>query len=327
MKNKLIYVIIFLFVILIGITIYKYKVYDKNEKKHYFIPMMPSNMRSPRVKVTSNVKEEEKDKILYKEYIITDDLKEIEYTYIVNNDESITGKIYIDDNKNLYITDIVNKKIYKPSDYKFKTLHKRENDYNEVNVYLISEDNNLFLLTLSSSEIKTSKVKPIFESKKVYNFVNLSYKSDIYKNGSSLFVLADDGNIYDVKTEIRYNSDIISMYDKFYVLKDKTMIDMWGRTYVDSNKNPYKIKYVFSATKNKIIDKETIMIITSDNKLLYIIYGDNNVHEFNKKIKDVKFDGNKIARKSKLKIIFENDYKIEFDAACNKYFCINEIEE
>ena len=46
-----------------------------------------------------------------------------------------------------------------------------------------------------------------------------------------------------------------------------------------------------------------------------------------KKIKDVKFDGNKIARKSKLKIIFENDYKIEFDAACNKYFCINEIEE
>ena len=106
MKNKLIYVIIFLFVILIGITIYKYKVYDKNEKKHYFIPMMPSNMRSPRVKVTSNVKEEEKDKILYKEYIITDDLKEIEYTYIVNNDESITGKIYIDDNKNLYITDI-----------------------------------------------------------------------------------------------------------------------------------------------------------------------------------------------------------------------------
>ena len=95
MKNKLIYVIIFLFVILIGITIYKYKVYDKNEKKHYFIPMMPSNMRSPRVKVTSNVKEEEKDKILYKEYIITDDLKEIEYTYIVNNDESITGKKYI----------------------------------------------------------------------------------------------------------------------------------------------------------------------------------------------------------------------------------------
>ena len=61
MKNKLIYVIIFLFVILIGITIYKYKVYDKNENKHYFIPMMPSNIRLPRVKVTSDVKEEEKD--------------------------------------------------------------------------------------------------------------------------------------------------------------------------------------------------------------------------------------------------------------------------
>ena len=322
MKKKLIYIIIIVFIALIGLTIYKYKykVYEKNKNNYFFSDTIPEKTKN------NIVYSEKKDQDIYKEYIITNDLKEVEYTYIDNN-KSITGKIYIDDNKNLYITDIVNKKIYKPSDYKFKTLHKRENDYNEVNVYLISEDNNLFLLTLSSGEIKTSKVKPIFESKKVYNFVNLSYKSDIYKNGSSLFVLADDGNIYDVKTEIRYNSDIISMYDKFYVLKDKTMIDMWGRTYVDSNKNPYKIKYVFSATKNKIIDKETIMIITSDNKLLYIIYGDNNVHEFNKKIKDVKFDGNKIARKSKLKIIFENDYKIEFDAACNKYFCINEIEE
>ena len=320
MKKKLIYIIIIVFIALIGLTIYKYKVYEKKKNNYFFSDTIPEKTKN------NIVYSEKKDQDIYKEYIITNDLKDVEYTYIDNN-KSITGKIYIDDNKNLYITDIVNKKIYKPSDYKFKTLHKRENDYNEVNVYLISEDNNLFLLTLSSGEIKTSKVKPIFESKKVYNFVNLSYKSDIYKNGSSLFVLADDGNIYDVKTEIRYNSDIISMYDKFYVLKDKTMIDMWGRTYVDSNKNPYKIKYVFSATKNKIIDKETIMIITSDNKLLYIIYGDNNVHEFNKKIKDVKFDGNKIARKSKLKIIFENDYKIEFDAACNKYFCINEIEE
>ena len=320
MKKKLIYIIIIVFIALIGLTIYKYKVYEKNKNNYFFSDTIPEKTKN------NIVYSEKKDQEIYKEYIRTNDLKDVEYRYI-DNSKNITGKIYIDDNKNLYITDIVNKKIYKPSDYKFKTLHKRENDYNEVNVYLISEDNNLFLLTLSSGEIKTSKVKPIFESKKVYNFVNLSYKSDIYKNGSSLFVLADDGNIYDVKTEIRYNSDIISMYDKFYVLKDKTMIDMWGRTYVDSNKNPYKIKYVFSATKNKIIDKETIMIITSDNKLLYIIYGDNNVHEFNKKIKDVKFDGNKIARKSKLKIIFENDYKIEFDAACNKYFCINEIEE
>ena len=74
----------------------------------------------------------------------------------------------------------------------------------------------------------------------------------------------------------------------------------------------YFAKNIWSNNERKFIDKETIMIITSDNKLLYIIYGDNNVHEFNKKIKDVKFDGNKIARKSKLKIIFvkyNNEYK------------------
>ena len=170
MKKKLIYIIIIVFIALIGLTIYKYKVYEKNKNNYFFSDTIPEKTKN------NIVYSEKKDQEIYKEYIITNDLKGVEYRYIDNN-KSITGKIYIDDNKNLYITDIVNKKIYKPSDYKFKTLHKRENDYNEVNVYLISEDNNLFLLTLSSGEIKTSKVKPIFESKKVYNFVNLSYKS------------------------------------------------------------------------------------------------------------------------------------------------------
>ena len=320
MKKKLIYIIIIVFIALIGLTIYKYKVYEKNKNNYFFSDTIPEKTKN------NIVYSEKKDQEIYKEYIITNDLKDVEYTYIDNN-KSITGKIYIDDNKNLYITDIVNKKIYKPSNVKFKTMFKKDYPYNNIYIYLISEDNNLYFLQLNDNDINKTSVKQIFMPGKIYNFTKLEYTLDAFPNSNSLFVLADDGNIYDVKTEIRYNSDIISMYDKFYVLKDKTMIDMWGRTYVDSNKNPYKIKYVFSATKNKIIDKETIMIITSDNKLLYIIYGDNNVHEFNKKIKDVKFDGNKIARKSKLKIIFENDYKIEFDAACNKYFCINEIEE
>ena len=233
MKNKLIYVIIFLFVILIGITIYKYKVYDKNEKKHYFIPMMPSNIRLPRVKVTSDVKEEEKDKILYKEYIITDDLKEIEYTYIVNNDESITGKIYIDDNKNLYITDIVNKKIYKPSNVKFKTMFKKDYPYNNIYIYLISEDNNL-----------------------------------------------------------------------------------------------YKIKYAFVTFDNNTFSgSNTKLIITDNNDLIYEKDNAQVMGLFNKKVKDISFDEKVVGKAGKLIITFKDNYKIKLDAACNKYFCINEIEE
>ena len=327
MKNKLIYVIIFLFVILIGITIYKYKVYDKNEKKHYFIPMMPSNMKSPRVKVTSNVKEEEKDKILYKEYIITDDLKEIEYTYIDNN-KSITGKIYIDDNKNLYITDIVNKKIYKPSNVKFKTMFKKDYQYKNIYIYLISEDNNLYFLQLTNNDINKTSVTQIFMPGKIYNFTKLEYTLDAFPNSNSLFVLADDDNVYDVATLIRYNKNILSMFDDFYVYDDNTITDVYGNVIVDKDNNLYKIKYAFVTFDNNTFSgSNTKLIITDNNDLIYEKDNAQVMGLFNKKVKDISFDEKVVGKAGKLIITFKDNYKIKLDAACNKYFCINEIEE
>ena len=327
MKNKLIYVIIFLFVILIGITIYKYKVYDKNEKKHYFIPMMPSNMKSPRVKVTSNVKEEEKDKILYKEYIITDDLKEIEYTYIDNN-KSITGKIYIDDNKNLYITDIVNKKIYKPSNVKFKTMFKKDYQYKNIYIYLISEDNNLYFLQLTNNDINKTSVTQIFMPGKIYNFTKLEYTLDAFPNSNSLFVLADDGNVYDVATLIRYNKNILSMFDDFYVYDDNTITDVYGNVIVDKDNNLYKIKYAFVTFDNNTFSgSNTKLIITDNNDLIYEKDNAQVMGLFNKKVKDISFDEKVVGKAGKLIITFKDNYKIKLDAACNKYFCINKLEE
>ena len=327
MKNKLIYVIIFLFVILIGITIYKYKVYDKNEKKHYFIPMMPSNMKSPRVKVTSNVKEEEKDKILYKEYIITDDLKEIEYTYIDNN-KSITGKIYIDDNKNLYITDIVNKKIYKPSNVKFKTMFKKDYQYKNIYIYLISEDNNLYFLQLTNNDINKTSVTQIFMPGKIYNFTKLEYTLDAFPNSNSLFVLADDDNVYDVATLIRYNKNILSMFDDFYVYDDNTITDVYGNVIVDKDNNLYKIKYAFVTFDNNTFSgSNTKLIITDNNDLIYEKDNAQVMGLFNKKVKDISFDEKVVGKAGKLIITFKDNYKIKLDAACNKYFCINKLEE
>ena len=327
MKNKLIYVIIFLFVILIGITIYKYKVYDKNEKKHYFIPMMPSNMRSPRVKVTSNVKEEEKDKDTYKDLIIKENILEIEYTYIDNN-KSITGKIYIDDNKNLYITDIVNKKIYKPSNVKFKTMFKKDYQYKNIYIYLISEDNNLYFLQLTNNDINNTSVTQIFMPGKIYNFTKLEYTLDAFPNSNSLFVLADDGNVYDVATLIRYNKNILSMFDDFYVYDDNTITDVYGNVIVDKDNNLYKIKYAFVTFDNNTFSgSNTKLIITDNNDLIYEKDNAQVMGLFNKKVKDISFDEKVVGKAGKLIITFKDNYKIKLDAACNKYFCINEIEE
>ena len=327
MKNKLIYVIIFLFVILIGITIYKYKVYDKNENKHYFIPMMPSNMRSPRVKVTSNVKEEEKDKDTYKDLIIKENILEIEYTYIDNN-KSITGKIYIDDNKNLYITDIVNKKIYKPSNVKFKTMFKKDYQYKNIYIYLISEDNNLYFLQLTNNDINKTSVTQIFMPGKIYNFTKLEYTLDAFPNSNSLFVLADDGNVYDVATLIRYNKNILSMFDDFYVYDDNTITDVYGNVIVDKDNNLYKIKYAFVTFDNNTFSgSNTKLIITDNNDLIYEKDNAQVMGLFNKKVKDISFDEKVVGKAGKLIITFKDNYKIKLDAACNKYFCINEIEE
>ena len=327
MKNKLIYVIIFLFVILIGITIYKYKVYDKNEKKHYFIPMMPSNMRSPRVKVTSNVKEEEKDKDTYKDLIIKENILEIEYTYIDNN-KSITGKIYIDDNKNLYITDIVNKKIYKPSNVKFKTMFKKDYQYKNIYIYLISEDNNLYFLQLTNNDINKTSVTQIFMPGKIYNFTKLEYTLDAFPNSNSLFVLADDGNVYDVATLIRYNKNILSMFDDFYVYDDNTITDVYGNVIVDKDNNLYKIKYAFVTFDNNTFSgSNTKLIITDNNDLIYEKDNAQVMGLFNKKVKDISFDEKVVGKAGKLIITFKDNYKIKLDAACNKYFCINKLEE
>lgn len=321
MKKKLIYIIIIVFIALIGLTIYKYKVYEKNKNNYFFSDTIPEKTKN------NIVYSEKKDQEIYKEYIITNDLKDVEYTYIDNN-KSITGKIYIDDNKNLYITDIVNKKIYKPSNVKFKTMFKKDYPYNNIYIYLISEDNNLYFLQLNDNDINKTSVKQIFMPGKIYNFTKLEYTLDAFPNSNSLFVLADDDNVYDVATLIRYNKNILSMFDDFYVYDDNTITDVYGNVIVDKDNNLYKIKYAFVTFDNNTFSgSNTKLIITDNNDLIYEKDNAQVMGLFNKKVKDISFDEKVVGKAGKLIITFKDNYKIKLDAACNKYFCINEIEE
>ena len=321
MKKKLIYIIIIVFIALIGLTIYKYKVYEKNKNNYFFSDTIPEKTKN------NIVYSEKKDQEIYKEYIITNDLKDVEYRYIDNN-KSITGKIYIDDNKNLYITDIVNKKIYKPSNVKFKTMFKKDYPYKNIYIYLISEDNNLYFLQLTNNDINKTSVTQIFMPGKIYNFTKLEYTLDAFPNSNSLFVLADDGNVYDVATLIRYNKNILSMFDDFYVYDDNTITDVYGNVIVDKDNNLYKIKYAFVTFDNNTFSgSNTKLIITDNNDLIYEKDNAQVMGLFNKKVKDISFDEKVVGKAGKLIITFKDNYKIKLDAACNKYFCINEIEE
>ena len=322
MKKKLIYIIIFILLLLIGLTIYKYKVYEKDEKRHFFTLLEPANVKKP-VKVS-----EEKDKDTYKDSIITEDLLEIEYT-LLSERKSILGKIYIDKNKDLYITDEVNKKTIKPSNYKFRTMFKKDYPYVDgIFVFLITEDNYLYCLSITDSDIKKATVKQVFMPGKIYNFTNLEYTLDVFPNSNSLFVLADNGNIYDTASLIRYREDIISMYDDFYVFSDKTMANVFGYEFQDEEQKPYKIKYSFHTYENnKFSGSNTKLIITENNDLLYEKDNAEVINVFNKKVKDIQFSETEVAKKGELTITFEDNYKVKLDATCNKYFCVNNIEE
>ena len=319
MNKKLTFIIIII-VALAGLTFYKYKYYDKKINKHYFSKI---ELESDKLDYTYS---KEKDKDVYKENIIAEDLKSIDYSFYAEN-KSITGKIYIASDKLLYITDDNNKKTVRASNFKFRTMYIKDYEYDGIYVFLISEDNKLYYLELIDNDIKETVVEQIFMPYKVYNFVDIEFKLDKYYNSNSLFVLLEDGNIYDAASNIRYKEDIISMYDKFYVFSDKTMTNIYGYVLEDKEKNPYKIKYCFfTYEKNKLTNNETIIIITENDELLYID-DDGFVSVFNKKIKKIKFDAYFPYVESKLSITFDDNYKIDINAECNQYFCINKFKE
>jgi len=207
-------------------------------------------------------------------------------------------------------------------------MFKKDYPYNNIYIYLISEDNNLYFLQLNDNDINKTSVTQIFMPGKIYNFTKLEYTLDAFPNSNSLFVLADDGNVYDVATLIRYNKNILSMFDDFYVYDDNTITDVYGNVIVDKDNNLYKIKYAFVTFDNNTFSgSNTKLIITDNNDLIYEKDNAQVMGLFNKKVKDISFDEKVVGKAGKLIITFKDNYKIKLDAACNKYFCINEIEE
>ena len=97
-KNGLLIAIIALIVIgVVGLTLYKGKILNKitTNDKLIFTAYQPTNKKA-------NLKwPDEKDEVLYKDSIITTDVKEVEYTFY-DKIKSIIGKIYIDNNNLLH---------------------------------------------------------------------------------------------------------------------------------------------------------------------------------------------------------------------------------
>lgn len=318
MKKTIITIVIILILFILGLSIYKYKVYDKNENKKQKFETIELKNHMEDYTVT-------KEDIDYAKSLVLEENKlSIEYNYF-HEEKSITGTVYIAEDKHLYISDTTNlsqPKVYKVSTGKFKSLYVKDYEYDGIYVYLITETNELAFLQLTGNDITTAKVYR-FETKERYtNFIALNFNADMYGTPQSLFLLTKDGEIKDFTSGFSYSANIFSIFGKLYTFDDGILTNVYGDMITDKNGNSYKIKYAFMTyDDNNFTEKYSIILITENNKLLYIGENQEQVHEFDKKVKSIDFTREYTYEKNKLKIIFEDDYKVELTASCTMYYC------
>lgn len=318
----IIIILIILIIFVIGLTIYKYKYYDnRGNNSHYFEYTEIKN------KKRDVIQSEILDKDKYADNIITENVLYKDYSFS-NDKGSINGKIYIGADKKLYITNEGDNSVYNVSSDKYKTLYVKDYQYEGVYVYLLTEDGMLSIMELTENDITKAVVNQYTVNLKLTNFVEIEFKSDKFKPGNTMFVLAENGKIYDFNSATRYNEDIVSLFNTIYVHGDKTMSNVYGNMLEDKDGNYYKIKNIFWVVDdNNFVKNRIPIIITEDNKFLYMDFEFMNVYEFSKKVTKMDFKATLPYEKDELIVTFEDNYEVKLNAYCSDYYCINMFVE
>ena len=277
-KLLLVFVII-LILFIVGLTIYKINI-DKNkaDKKFDEIELVDNKT------INSDILDKEK----YKDNIINDIITSYDYSIKFNN-EDISGKIFIGTDKYLYITDEVNEKDYRISETKFKTMYK-VNDAFSLTIYLISESNKLFMVSLYSDDINNTTIYELNNNLEVEAFTNLEIPNYGLFSFPNIVVLSKDGNMYDSKNAIRYESSMKLLDGIYYTYSDNTIANVYGKMLKNSEGKEFKIKYYIEfMDNNRIFDDAFSIIITEDNKILYTKENDTKLIIYNKTIKSLDY--------------------------------------
>lgn len=179
------------------------------------------------------------------------------------------------------------------------------------------------MLSLDKIENSDIFLTKVVTNSNVLNFVNINYNSDLDNTQNLVFVLLDNGNIYEAFSDLRYNPNFKIIFDNVMVYPDKSMSNVSGYIFKDSNGNDYKIKYIIT-TKEKGID-DVIIIITEDNKFIfgYVKEQLQIIYEKTSKVTNVVCDTASPFTEGNLKVYFEDKHIEFYKASCSKYFCIN----
>ena len=320
MKKIIISLVVIISLFLVAIT--GYKLYDSNNnkpKEHYFKYAEIKNDKLDDDTDVDDINE-------YKDYIINENRNSIKFNYFYE-DEGIVGLIYIDTDKHLYIKNTNKNIVHRVSDAKFKTMFVKDYSYTGgVYVYAIDENNKLYFISVEDKDVRNVDIWDYRYNVGFVKFVDVELKHDMYEPGNTVFALSDTNKIYDINTGLRYDENVVALYNSIYVYKDKTMTNIYGRNIEDESGNRYKIKYIFRVNEDsKFVDKNHIIIITEDNKFLHIDEELMHVYEFDKKVKSITSDVKFPYNTGNLNVVFEDGYKVELKAECNQYYCVNDF--
>lgn len=253
----------------------------------------------------------------YKENIITDIVTEIEYSVVSGNDV-LYGKFFIGTDKKLYITNKLSDKKYLVLDKKMKTLYLDKKGINNSYVYGLTEEGIIYYVGLFDANISSLFVEEIPTPSSVSNFTNLNINSFI-GDASGIVVLLDDEKMYYTKGMIGYSDSILNVLDNYIVYPDGIITNIYGNALVDSNNNLYVAKNIILANEpiKELKYNPTLIIITEDNRLIYLI-DDTKTFEYGLKVNFVVLDDN-----NNIKIIFEDSSELVFSGYYNqKYYPI-----
>ena len=304
MKKKRNFVLIILIILVIsffiGISFYKFEIFDKNidkENENYII----NDFGNERVyKYDIDYTKE------YGENILTETVSEIEYS-MAYEENVLYGKVFIGSDKKLYLSDELYKKNYLLLDEEIETLYNAGVGLNICSVYAITKSGELYHVGLVQPVISSYFAEKIDIEEKVINFTNLSLNMYLGGSSTSVIVYTSDGNMYDAITSISYNPNTVNVMDK-YIIYETDYISNTNREFlVNSEEEPYKANIVALANKpiKELEGSPTLIIVTQNNKLIYT-YNDKT-YEYKEDVKIIGVD-----EERNIVIIFENDDTIIF---------------
>lgn len=291
--NRKAKIIIVLFIIIIVVAVGYLSYYKFVKQKEDNSNKEPEYKFGEKVDVSYEISYAEE----YKDNILESKVKEVEY-FVTNEDEAIYGKIFIDKTERLYIYDELNNK-YKLlfEDVKFKTLKDMEYDgISGLYVYALSNEGNLYFIYLVVPNINKVEIHKYDFEDKIDKFTDLEFTNYLGMPNGYNIVLTKSGKMIDIYSGIEYNSKIVNVFNEYLILEDSTVCGINGNWLIDKSGNKVKVKTLIKVLENDGIfkDSSNVVIITEDNKIVYLDKYGTEVHEYGKTVSKIEYVVDKV---------------------------------